>query len=440
MFFGMSPIFFKDTSYQPKVIEQAMLMMIEKHEILRAGFDIYGFDEPLKVIFKSIHPDIVQYDITSKSKEEQVLFINDILNRERKNPFDVSEVGILWRLRIFRMYENNILFIWMNHHAIFDGWSFASFITELNNTYLNLRKDAAYRLTKLESSYRDFVIEELEEKENPETRQFWKNELKDYKRLVFPPINKENTIVKYVQFERYPEKNTYNRLLEALNMYNSSVKNICFAAYLMMLREFSGLDDLCAGLVINNRPNCKDSSKILGCFVNEVPFRFKVTQNQTWREYIRSIDLKLIEIKKFDKLPLADIVRTIGEKTQNQNPLFDTVFNIQNFHVYDQMSEGLEDSDLYDELKQHISGEGVINTLLTLSIRIGAGFNIEIGYSNRNFNNDIIEMLYETYIHILNRMMDGPGEKIEYGKLLQINKIDGLNEADLSVDEVNFNF
>ena len=66
-------------------------------------------------------------------------------------------------------------FIFSFHHAIEDGWSFATFINELGQAYVNNKPIE----TKLELRYGEFVQNELAAINNQDTIAFWKEYLKD---------------------------------------------------------------------------------------------------------------------------------------------------------------------------------------------------------------------------------------------------------------------
>ncbi len=82
-----------------------------------------------------------------------------------------------------------VLFVIM---LIIDGWSDASFNTELNNIYLSLKSNPNYKPVQLKSSYKDFVIEQIAAGRNNDIIEFWKTELSGYSRFSFTSKDKKS--------------------------------------------------------------------------------------------------------------------------------------------------------------------------------------------------------------------------------------------------------
>ncbi|MFP3548141.1 condensation domain-containing protein, partial [Rhizobium sp. SIMBA_035] len=80
-----------------------------------------------------------------------------MLQERTENSFSLSIPG-LWRMKIYELAPRQRYLLFQFHHAILDGWSVASLITELNNTYLILLESPELKLKKLSSSYKDYVF------------------------------------------------------------------------------------------------------------------------------------------------------------------------------------------------------------------------------------------------------------------------------------------
>jgi tyrocidine synthetase-3 len=326
------PLQFRE--FDMKLFKQALVLVMEKHQVLRVSFNIKDFEEQVQIVHKHVPPPLAVYDISSRQHREQQEYLKKFQARSRKNPFQLS-VPPLWRMNLFALGNDRFYFLWEFHHAILDGWSNASLITELNNIYLKLKKGMNYIPPKLKSTYYDFIIRQRFEKSNKEAIDYWKNQLVDYKRLHFPTVkNREHRgsgVSRLIyRFDRF----LLEKLKETAVKYRSSVKNLCFAAYVYMLNMISFDTDMVVGMVTHVRPACKDGDKILGCFLNTVPVRFRVPGNIRWCEYISRVDEKLAEVKKYEGVSFFEIVRISGEKPQDRNPIFDTLFNYVDFHIY----------------------------------------------------------------------------------------------------------
>ncbi len=307
-------------------LNQALQIMIGKHEILRTGFDFENFAH---VIYKSVDQGIAFHDLSGLSFEEQKSIIHKNLGLAREKHFDLDEHP-LWRIIVYKLSEAHHELLYEYHHAIFDGWSVASFTTELNNIYASLMREEEVESIPLSCSYEDFIKQEIVQQRDQSTRDFWINELKDYEKLSLD-VYSEGKVFKSVHKE-YPQ-NVFDGVHKAAADLNTNTKLILFTAYLYAMKILSGQKDILVGLITFTRPLQEDGDKILGCFLNEVPFRLVVEDDISWKELLNQVETKFLEVKKYDQLSLFEINQAIGAITTEGNPLFDSTFNFINWHV-----------------------------------------------------------------------------------------------------------
>ncbi|MCF2220323.1 amino acid adenylation domain-containing protein [Chryseobacterium sp. PS-8] len=323
----MQPVIYETLDVD--VFQKTLDLLVEKHEILRTGFDIEHFAH---IIYKNVDTRITFHDYSAYSKDEQKRKIEEDMEKSRPDHFDL-QAEKLWRIIIYKLQDSHHEILFEYHHAILDGWSFASLITEMNNTYLELLRGNAVKLETLETGFKDYITQEMFYKKNPETTEFWKKELKNYKKLT---LNKTTDLKDFKSVrDVYPAK-LLTDLEKIAADKNTTVKNILLSAYVYTMKMLSGETDILVGLVTFTRPLKKDGEKLLGCFLNTVPFRITIPENITWTQYIAAIDKKVLEVKKYDHLSLFEISNAIGSAGLG-NPLFDTFFNYINWHVKENM-------------------------------------------------------------------------------------------------------
>lgn len=402
--------------FSSDIFKKAIILLIEKHPILRTGFDISNFDEPLQIVYNTILPSIENYDISHLGKTEQEGFVKQKIAEDKQQPFDIVNSNSLWRMKTFYLNNEDICFLWSCHHVILDGWSSASLMTEINNTYFELKANPAFVPPKLKVTYKEFVIEQMAGKKDNETGEFWKKELEGYKRFEFPAITGEN---------REPvesiEKKTYSvdfggMYLEELNdaalKYGVTLKDVCFAAYIFMLNMLSYEEDITTGLVTNNRPVCEDGEKVLGCFLNTVPIRVKIHPGINWLDFTRSINDKLKRLVRYNRLSLFEIARLIGEGVTNRNPLFDTLFNFVDFHVYGGLKQSISRENRKHNLERRLSLGIRENTNTLFDFTVDAtqeSLAIDLSYSNSHIGDEMIERCCGYFRNILDLFIYNPG-------------------------------
>ena len=313
-----------------EMFKRAVKLMTDKHAGLRKIYDLENFAH---IILKVVNPEINFVDISHLDKPSQDRFIKEEQYKRRQKRRDMS-FSLLWQMLIIKISDSYQYLLFDFHHSLLDGWSLQTFITELNNTCLSLSENKDYLPKALEVSYKDQIFWELYESKKKSNAMYWKDKLEGYTRFELPKtgLKDERVLVGLDLGLDYRR-----RLLETAIRHNTSVKHLCFAAYIYLLRIYSYSNDIVSGIVTNNRPLAPDSDKLIGCFLNTIPCRIKIEDGITWGDYIDFVEMKLKELKYHERMPFNKILEVIGEKTTEQNPIFDVSFNYVNFWVLDDM-------------------------------------------------------------------------------------------------------
>jgi len=321
---------------------KAMELMVDKHETFRTSYHLYEYSSQVQIIHKKVPVAIDYKDLSSLPGDKKEAAIQDFLVNERtNNTFDITKPP-LWRITVFQTGPADTVFVFQFHHAILDGWGQNNFKVELFQIYKALEEDKGYRPGALKCSMRDSVISDLIELNNESHKIFWENEMLDYKRL---DLLSGNPVSK--QISKVYSKEFSIGLLEKCKQDRIAPKALFLSGYLYVLAMLSQEADITLGMVTHKRPIVEDGDKLLGCFLNSVPFRFDLSSSKgsSWKAFIQQIDGELNELKGKDRMPLNSIAEIIGE-TAAENPFFDVVFNYVNFHV---ISELYDDKDFQEQ-------------------------------------------------------------------------------------------
>lgn len=400
---------------------RALELLVEKHAILRTGFHLGDFEREVQIVYKKIEVTVSFKNISGKLAEAQKECIQNFLNEEHKRPFEVTAAP-LWRMNIFGIGKDDIVFVLQFHHAIMDGWSHASFITELNNLYLKLEDDRHYKPALLKSGYKNFIVQQEMDRKNESMRAFWQQELSDYKRPDLFTDAHELTHYYQIAAPEYLED-----LKQLASRLNTNLKTISLAAYLYLLRLLNYDNEIITGLVTNTRPVCEDSEQILGCFLNTIPLRLVIDEQLSFSDFIVRIKNKLIELKENERLSLMEISRLHQVHLDAGNPFFDTFFNYIDFHAY----EGLEDKET-DFSKTELAGNTRTNIHLDVSVNLTGGRYLASFVLSKKLKSGLTpEKLGKMYFKILDYIIQKPAQPI--------HELDYLDEEERQQQLVEFN-
>ncbi|MFB6456930.1 amino acid adenylation domain-containing protein [Chitinophaga sp. Hz27] len=400
---------------------RALELLATVHPLLRTSFHLTGFETEVQIVHKAIAINVGFHDLSALSHAAREQAIQDFIVSEHQRPFDVTAAP-LWRIDAFAAGGDEQIFVLQFHHAIMDGWSHASFITALNNLYLELGKDAGAMPAPLKSTYKDFIIQHQLDKEGGAVRDFWQMELSDYKR---PDLFTVDTSFSYYLYTLEEER--LSRLKKMAASLHTNVKAVSLAIYLYMLRLLQYDEEVLTGLVTNTRTGDEDAEKVLGCFLNTIPLRLHINDEITGAELIRLVHEKLIQLKDNERLSLAEISRLHNGAGDTGNPFFDTFFNYIDFHAYDSLEEEEQST-----IETGVHGNTRTNMPLDVSVNL-TGDKYTASFSlGRTLRSGIsAEQLGYLYFAILDHLTDTPHQ--------QLSSINYLTQADIRKLTIDFN-
>ncbi|TRX53350.1 amino acid adenylation domain-containing protein [Fulvivirga sp. M361] len=421
----------KYAGFDEKRMRRTLELMADEHEILRTSFDL-GYEPPVQLVHKSIAIDYVHTNLTGKHTDEQKKAVDNWLVEDREQPFDHHKPG-LWRVRTFTLNNDRVVVALVCHHAIIDGWSDATFSTELNNIYHTLDKQPDYIPQKPGCSYRNYVVDELVAKRDPAVKAFWQSEFEHYEKIRFMfPLDDQGSVTKV--FNAPFDSTLKNGLVTFASEHNTSPRVVCLAAYLRVIKTISFNDTSIIGLHTHNRPLHSDSDRMLGCFLNSVPFQYQFPEGLNWMDHLQAVNDKVVKLGAYNHLSLMEIARIHAKKggAQNENPFFDTLFGYLDFHVYqDLITAGEGFSETFEQQEIEANGQGINNTFLNFIVNATLNeFNLLIFYKSTQVDEKLLSYLAELFQDALEKIMAQSEEVIDFGaERFNVKKIKKTNAS-----------
>ncbi|MFH6945171.1 MupA/Atu3671 family FMN-dependent luciferase-like monooxygenase [Flavobacterium sp. FlaQc-50] len=423
----------------PDVFSKAISLMVQKHSILRTAFDLDNYSDEVQIVYSEIVEDVTFEDITSKDAKDQEIFIKDFMKNELKRPFEFKKAP-LWRINVFNINENNSIYIFQFHHAILDGWSLASFNAELFTLYFQLEVDINHKPQMLKTTFKDAVVEEIAEKTNINTINYWKEKLKEYKRLDI--FSKSEEVIFDVIRREFDQKMVERIKVRSLKDGLTYI-NVLFGAYVYALSMLTIEEDFVVGLISNNRPVKEDGEKILGCFLNSIPVKmdFKDFKGATWLEYLKGIEAQITELKTKGRSTLYEISKITGERVGTENPFFDVIFNYIDFHVYGEMSvpeSRINEFDQNGSLK--LKSYEATNTFLDLNVIESTDKLLIFEYRlMKKIKSGItLDKIHQFVEQLVDCYLNSPSDKIDSNSILPLEEkeklINDFNKTDKKID------
>jgi amino acid adenylation domain-containing protein len=344
-------------------LTESVRRLVNRHGILRTSFHLGEYGEPLQIVHQEVEPPLTIDDLRDLDPGRQEQALNQWLQEERANHFDWGLAPLL-RFRVHLRSDESFQFTLTEHHAILDGWSVASMLTELFRTYLSLASGADLAPEPPpETTFRDFVALEREARESEEFREYWAEKLAGSSPTLLPRVfadAKPGAPAQVRVIDVPVSRETSQGLKRLAQQAGVPVKSVLLGAHLKVMSALGGGLDVMTGVVTNGRPEQDDGERALGLFLNTVPFRVKL-KGGTWGDLAREAFDAEIEMTPYRRYPMAELLKARGGAR-----LFETSFNFTHFHVYDSL-QGVEGAEM-------LSAESSATTDFTL----GANFSLNL--------------------------------------------------------------
>ncbi|ROO59669.1 non-ribosomal peptide synthase protein (TIGR01720 family)/amino acid adenylation domain-containing protein [Micromonospora sp. Llam0] len=332
--------------------KKAVDHVVRRHPILRTALSLTDYSEPLQLVHPEADLPVGCEDLRDLAEPAQDEIIRDYLEHQRVTPFDHD------RPPLFRMYvhrRSDDVFQWTltEHHAVFDGWSLHSTLSEILQVYLGLRGGVEPQQRPLTSQYRDFVELERAAVTSAETERFWRERLADAPdtRLLRWPDGPVPQLAGEDRFDgewwyatderqRYGSVETLlslqlcTALRELADRRGTALKTLFIAACLRAVGYATGTTDVLVGVTANGRPEERGGDEVRGLFLNTLPFRLRLPDGR-WTDLVDAVFAAERDMLPHRRFPLSELQRRLGlDRAVNVN------FVYNHFHV---MAEVLAD-------------------------------------------------------------------------------------------------
>lgn len=418
--------------YDQSILKQAVARLVARHSIYRTSLHVENFSEPLQLVHKEVECPFTTQDLRGQTPEEQRKELVSWVEKEKRVRFDWT-VAPLMRLHTQRYEEDCFQLIVSFHHAIMDGWSLAAMLTELFQDYSNLLAGKDEEISAPRVSYRDFVELEQQAVKSETVRSYWAQKLKDPVIHSLPRWPETPRRGGHEQV-RGPEIIMPRAVLDGLKKLAHDtgipIRTVLLAAHCRVLGEVTGQKDILTGLVANGRPQCLDGERLIGLFLNTIPFRVSLEQ-PSWQELVRQTFQSEQELIPHRRAPLSEIQQIAGGKA-----LFETTFDFVQFHVYRDLPGYKERSFLED----HYFEANNFNFFVTFMLNADATeLQMHFDYNPNEFCEEQISLLCDYYVQTLKTMASSPEAPLPQSSVLpeeeQAKLLNYWNQTDAAIDQ-----
>ncbi|MFJ1701780.1 amino acid adenylation domain-containing protein, partial [Streptomyces sp. NPDC088252] len=406
--------------FEQQAFRAAVSMVVERHPVLRTSFDLSGLSVPMQLVHAEAEMPLGLVDLRGLSKARQRRELADYVRGERTTGFDPA-VAPLFRMTVHVLSDDAFQWTVTDHHAILDGWSLASTLAEITDTYHTLLNGHTPTLPPLRSTYRDYIAAEQNALTNPAHTTYWHNLLTDRPDTRLPRHSGDGTpllIGERLDGEVHEHDSTGGygalvtvvppELLAALEDSAARIgvpfKAVVLAAHMRVLSLVTGSADVVTGLSSNGRLEETDGTEVRGLFLNSLPFRLRLPDG-SWADLARAVFDAEREMLPHRRYPMPALQRALGG-----DPLFETGFVYNHFRHVDELAEGgrASVSGPHDE-----TAAGVARTSFPLHVAMSrepglAGMRMELEYDAREFPAEQMRLIRDYHLRALRAIAENP--------------------------------
>ncbi|GGD05315.1 non-ribosomal peptide synthetase [Hyunsoonleella pacifica] len=387
------------------------------NDVLRTTYHIENGE-----VFQKINNDnelnILVFDLTKKSSKLKKQEINDIIEKDAKQYFDLTKSPLI-RCTLIKKSETESVLIITMHHIVIDEWSMKIFRKQLSKYYnlLNINgeiRDIDDETNKLQ--YTDYAYWQSKNSINKDHLFYWKNKLSgEIPSLDLPTdfsrpanLNFKGSFSKTVIFEN----DVSNKIIALSQELSTTPYVILLSAYFTLLHWYSGQNDILVGSPVTNRDQ-KSLENIIGFFIDTLVIRTEVNPSISFKEFVEVVRKNTLEAFSNKNIPFDLLVKELNiDRSLSTNPFFQVMF------VYNEEVETLHFNDNLELTHEYFDTKVAKFDLTFFVTKHNDTFSSKFEFSTELFNESTINSFQEHFNILLKGLINSPNLKLSKAPIL----------------------
>ncbi|MFC0215031.1 amino acid adenylation domain-containing protein [Paenibacillus chartarius] len=299
--------------------ERAWHGLIERHESLRTSFEMVDGE-----LMQRIHAQTefrVEYDTLESSQVPSRI-------AAFFRPHDLSKAPLMRVALLSTAPDRHVLLMDM-HHIIADGESMRIVADSFMKLY------AGEKPEEPPVQYKDYAAWQqsyLQSEAMRKQEAYWLERFREHPPVLqlptdFPRPAERSYAGDSIRFEL--DRELTAALVRLAEQANATLYMLLLSAYFVLLRQYSGQDDIVVGTPAGGRPH-PDTASLIGLFVNTLAIRSGVPGGRSFLDYVKDVRELALSAYEHADYPFEQLVERSGAKRDlSRNPLFDTMFALQ---------------------------------------------------------------------------------------------------------------
>lgn len=406
-----------------ELFREAWIRVVHRHPVLRTFFVWQGRDEPIQCVCERVKVPwrlLDWRDSSGKSPER----LTALLEADRSAGFRLNEAPLV-RFHLIRLGEQEFQFVWSFHHILMDGWCLPTLTAEAFAIYRSLRDGVPQSLQE-PPPYRDFV-EWILRQDHSGARVRWRDRLRGFAAAtplrMDRPRSPSDIVVDRPKWIRLSESAT-GRLRMETRRQRCTLSVLVQAAWALLLRCYSGEQDVVFGLTMAGRPaGLPQVDRMVGLFINTLPVRVRVRSADRCAALLEDLMKQQIEREELSFCSLAEI-QSMSDLPPG-TALFDSIIVFENYPIDASLRSrdnalAIHDLEFFERT----------NYPLTLIAVVGDQLSFKLTYDPKRFSSEAITGLGRHFCTLLGSIARTPDARIGDVELMP-------NDERIAIREMN---
>ncbi|MEK4372260.1 amino acid adenylation domain-containing protein [Paenibacillus sp. FSL R5-0473] len=394
--YNMPGVLLLEGSIDHSLLEKAFRGLIQRHETLRTGFEVVQ-GEAVQRIYESVDFSVV----CRHANEEEASAVVQAFIR----PFDLAKPPLL-RAELVELAADRYLLMFDMHHIISDGVSMDVFVEELVRLY------GGESLEPLHIQYKDYAVWQQSDEQKIQLKReeaYWLDRYRGELPVLEMPTDYPRPAVQSYEghtLTSFVDEATNEGLKQLAAQRGTTLYMVLLAAYTVLLHKYTGQDDLIVGTSIAGRTH-GDTQPLIGMFVNTLAIRNYPASEKTFLPYLEEVKETTLGAYEHQNYPFEELVDKVQvSRDLSRNPLFDTMFSLQNLEESEFELEGLK-------LSPYPSEYGMAKFDLSVDVtEENGGLECNFEFATALYKESTIRRLSIHFGHLLAAIVSRPDAKI----------------------------
>ena len=402
------------------LLQQAWSAVLERHQILRVSFGTID-GRPVQRFDDAAPASLICTDLTKQSPAEQWQAIEASAAEKTERSLDL-EKDKLFQGQLFKLADNEHQLLISFHEIVLDLWGLSILVRDLTSLYQQSANSEVTPLPSAAMSFAEYAAWEQQAVKREELQQseaHWKEQLAgELPVLQLPTDRPRPTTPSYRGASRSVVLGVEEsrKLRQLASDHDATLFMTLLGAFNVLLRAYSGQDDIIVGAPIANRTN-EHAEELAGFFLNMLPLRTRIENDPSFADLLRGVRETVTGAICNADYPFMWMLEDARiKRDMSVTPVFQVMFNMLNLPQGSSQTGDLEIT--YNE----IDTPYIKYDLCLYAQEHDEQIYLELSYLTDLFDETTVARMIDNYRTLLSSLVENPE--------LPISKADLLSESE----------